>query len=267
MERKGIPTDKGNYNREIDKFNNQLKQIKARIIKVQDWLKETKANTPHLLYDTLQAILTQGANDSNYAKIRNIQQASRVLNFITEHKISDLAELSDALRNLSAKRQAISDKLKPVDRRIKTLKEHLMHSENFKNYRKIAAKRDALYAKYNELSKQGLFSKGKATEALKKAEAYDWQYLNELQDFDKAETYLRGILQSRFDPKTLPQITAWERELGGLLTAKKHIQIEYDGLNAEVKSVENIRRYAEQVMRGDEDRERAKVNRWEPGIG
>jgi hypothetical protein len=35
-----------------------------------------------------------------YAKIYNLQLASKTLNFITKHKISDLAELADAVGDL-----------------------------------------------------------------------------------------------------------------------------------------------------------------------
>jgi hypothetical protein len=259
MERNGIRTDKGDYNRRVTDLNKQLNQSKARIAKLQDWLKTAKDETPTLIFDTLQAMTKRGENDSDYSQNRKTQMAAKALVFIQEHKVSDLAELADAVGNMQVERMEISNKLKPVQRRIDTLKEHLRHSENFKNYRKFAAKRAALYAKYQKLESQGLFAKGKAKKALEAAETYDWQYLNELQDFDKAEKYLCGVLLERFDPKKLPPMTAWKRELDGLLAEKHNIQIEYDALNERVKSAEAIRRFAEQAMRGEDDKVRTKA--------
>jgi hypothetical protein len=97
-------------------------------------------------------------------------------------------------------RLVMSDKLKPFERRIKMLVLHLFHSERFTKNRKIAVKRDALFAEAHKLDTQSLIFKGKAKEARKKAEDYDWQHLNALNDYNEAEKYLRGVLQKRFDP-------------------------------------------------------------------
>lgn len=66
----------------------------------------------------------------------------------------------------------IRDDLKKAERRIDTLNNHLGHSENFKKLRRLADKRDALYAEYKTLSQQGLLSKGKAKKALEVASAF-----------------------------------------------------------------------------------------------
>jgi hypothetical protein len=41
MERRCIKTERGNYNREIDVRNKQLRSINARIRKLEDWAKES----------------------------------------------------------------------------------------------------------------------------------------------------------------------------------------------------------------------------------
>ncbi len=40
MEKRGIRTGRGDLNREIEVTNQKLRQLKARISKLQDWLKE-----------------------------------------------------------------------------------------------------------------------------------------------------------------------------------------------------------------------------------
>ena len=45
MEKRGIRTERGDLNREIEVTNQRLRQLKARISKLQDWLKEEQENT------------------------------------------------------------------------------------------------------------------------------------------------------------------------------------------------------------------------------
>ena len=45
MERRGIRTELGNINREIEVTNKLLQQIKARLNKIEKWLDEEKKNT------------------------------------------------------------------------------------------------------------------------------------------------------------------------------------------------------------------------------
>jgi hypothetical protein len=260
MERKGIRTDKGNYNRGIENFNKQLKQVKARIVKLQGWLKTEKAETPTLLYDTLHEILyNHDKRDNMYAKINNIQLAAKVLNFITEHKISDLTELKDAVGDLYGKQMAMNDKLKPIQRRIDTLDEHLRQSGNFKANRKIMAQYDRLYADYDATKKEtGLFAKSKTEKARLAMMDFYETHRSEIEMFRTAEKYLKGVLQSRYDPKKLPPIKKWQDERAAKIVEKQAMYADYHGLKDEVKSAETIRRYAEQVMREVEPRERTR---------
>ncbi len=60
MEKRGIRTERGNMNREIAVTNNQLRQLRARISKLQDWLKEEAENTaPPTFADVISNILTR----------------------------------------------------------------------------------------------------------------------------------------------------------------------------------------------------------------
>jgi len=60
MEKRGIRTERGNINREIEVNNQRLRQLKARIVKLQKWAKEETANTePPTLADMIQDRLYQ----------------------------------------------------------------------------------------------------------------------------------------------------------------------------------------------------------------
>jgi hypothetical protein len=69
-----------------------------------------------------------------------------------------------------------------------------------------------------------------------------------LQDYDKAEKYLRGVLQKRFDPANIP-ISKWKSERETLAQEKGGLNTQYELLKEKVREVEIIRKYAEEVQR------------------
>jgi hypothetical protein len=162
---------------------------------------------------------------------------------------------------------AMNDKLKPIQRRIDTLDEHLRHSGNFKANRKTMAQYDRLYADYDTAKKEtGLFAKSKTEKARLAMMDFYETHRSEIEMFRTAEQYLKGVLQKRYDPKKLPPIKKWEDERAAKIAEKQAMYADYHGFKDEVKSAEAIRRYAEQVMREVEPRERTKSKSWEVDI-
>ena len=86
MEKRGIPTERGNLNREIEVTNQRLRQLKARISKLQNWLKDEAANTePPTLADVIQGILSKrerSGEQSRYTTIHNLKAAANMLYFL-----------------------------------------------------------------------------------------------------------------------------------------------------------------------------------------
>jgi hypothetical protein len=67
--------------------------------------------------------------------------------------------------------------------------------------------------------------------------------------FEAAERYLKNVLQGRFDPKKLPPITKWQEERTAKTAEKQKLNGEYHSLKDEIREVEIIRKYAEEVQR------------------
>jgi len=95
MEKRGIRTERGNLNREIEVTNQRLRQLKARIVKLQNWLKEESENTaPPTLADVIQGILSrreQTGKSDRYQSIGNLKAAAKMLNFLQENQTMDMA--------------------------------------------------------------------------------------------------------------------------------------------------------------------------------
>jgi hypothetical protein len=101
MEKRGVKIELGDVNRAIEFTNSQLHQLRARISKLQNWLKEETENTkPLTLANVISDILSrrgQAGKPSYYPTINNLKSASQMLSFLQENRIMDMAGLQEKL--------------------------------------------------------------------------------------------------------------------------------------------------------------------------
>ena len=106
MEKRGIRTERGDLNREIEVTNQKLRQLKARISKLQDWLKEEAENTePPTLADYIQGILSRKAHTGKpgYSQsLYNLKDAAKMLNFLQTNNIMDMTGLDEKFKGMCA---------------------------------------------------------------------------------------------------------------------------------------------------------------------
>ena len=235
MEKRGIRTERGNLNREIEVTNRRLRQLKARISKLQNWLKEEAANTePPTLADVIQGILLkreQAGQQSRYTTIHNLKAAANMLNFLTVNGIKDMVGLEKKVMDMYGEQRSISEKLKPIDRRLKTLDEHISNAEKYMQYRSI-------YRQYKQ-------------QKPKKQEAFYETHRMELTHYEAASRYLDGVLNGR---TTLPT-KAWKAERDKLNAERLKLSYQYSVLKDEVKEVEQIRKSINRFMQEEKQRE------------
>jgi len=126
MEKRGIRTERGDLNREIEVTNQKLRQLKARIAKLQKWLKEEQENTePPTLADYIQGILSRRAQEGKSQvsqSLYNLKDAAKMLSFLQANNIMDTAGLDEKFKSMIGEQLDIQGKLKPVERRLATLK-------------------------------------------------------------------------------------------------------------------------------------------------
>ena len=222
MEKRGIRTERGDLNREIEVTNQKLRQLKARISKLQNWLKEEQANTePPTLADYIQSILSRKAQagKSGYSQsLYNLKDAAKMLNFLQQNQIQDMAGLDEKFKSMIGEQLDIQGKLKPVERRLATLKKHIEQSD--------------IYFKYK--------GKKKLTEAE--------QIL-----FTAARDYLKGVMNG----KTTIPTKAWKAEYATLTAERETLNQRYLVLKGEVKEAEQIRKSVYSILR-QEQREHAQ---------
>jgi septal ring factor EnvC (AmiA/AmiB activator) len=164
-------------------------------------------------------------------------------------------DLDKKVSAMQSKFHSVGEELKKVNRRIKTLKEHIKHSENFKENRKIKTQYEKLYAEYQTAKKEkGFFAERKAQKALDAVNEYREDYRPQLAMFDNAVEYLRGVLQERFDPKKLPPITKWRDELAAKTAERSALYPKYKAIKDETARVEKIKRSVAEILHSETPR-------------
>ncbi|GHU57242.1 hypothetical protein AGMMS49975_22380 [Clostridia bacterium] len=223
MERKGIRTERGNINREIEVNNKLLRQLRARLNHLNDWLKDEIANpAPPTIQDVFERIL-HGENRNHWQHLADLKNASKILIFLQDNDITEVAQLGEKMKKIIGQTFVIGDKIKPVERRIKTLNEHINQAE-------IYNKHKAIYKKYNSIKPKNqadFYENNRAAITL----------------YEAAKKYLDNNLNGH----TLP-LKSWKAEREELTAELAQLSREYRKLKEEVKEVETIRRGVESVV-------------------
>jgi len=262
MEKRGIATERGDINREIMVTNQQLRQIKARLSKLETWLKEEMQNTdPPTLADFLFNIFErqgQSGQPSRYYSGNNREKAENMLKFLQDNRIMDMGGLENHLKAMMRKRSAIREELKPIERRIGTLDEHISHSGNYKSYYSYKAQHDKLYAEYQSIKKAGGFGAGrKAQKALDTANDYYESNRMKITLYESAERHLTAHLNGR---NQIP-LPAWEKEREKLAADLNRLSWDYQNLKAEVAEVEKMRVTVYDILSAEKRREQPQRSR------
>jgi hypothetical protein len=249
LEKRGIKTELGDKNREIAAMNSKLRQINARLRKLEAW-KVDLLTTPPTLYEVFSAMADREKPQTNWQALNNVQSMSQMLLFFDKYGIETVADLSRVVSEMRGDYEKVRAELKKNERRMATLDEHLKYSENFKANRKVATTLDKLSAEVKTIEKSGgLFAKSKADKARRSAQEYYETHRAEIDMFRAAERYLKGVLQSRYDPKKLPPIKSWTDKRTALLSERAALNRKYETLKSETLNVEKFKRSVDEIMR------------------
>ena len=247
MEKKGIATEKGELNRNIQKANRLIREIRAQIGKLKEWIadlfkaRETTPEQPQQstgLANLLMKYLSVQREKSRKYSQRWQQQhtadelktIAAAVNYLSEHGISNLDELDASLSSVSDKAYLIREGMKTAEQRMKELQKLMEYGRNYQTYKPIQDE----YRQIRWKGKQEKFAEAR------RAELTLW---------DAANRYLHAHLPEGV--KTLP-ISAWEKEYTAL---KAQCEAEYDTLKetrAEVAELQKIRRCVDIALRADQ---------------
>ena len=246
MEKKGIATERGDLNRSIKAANRLLRDIKAQIGKLKEWLldvfkaKESlRAEPPQPKSPDLSTLLfryldIQKAKGRKYSQSWQQQHSadelkaiSKAVNLLSEKGIYTLEELDAALSVVHDKASEIRSGMKPRETRIRQLQKLIEQAQNLRETQSI-------HDEYKQIRWKG------------KQEKFAEAHRADLAVWDAANRYLRANLP---DMKLTPK--AWQTELAAL-TAEN--EAEYAKLKAqreEVTELQKVRRYVDAALKAD----------------
>ena len=256
MEKKGIATEKGELNRNIQKANRLIREIRAQIGKLKEWIgelfkaretaPEQPPQSPGLANLLMKYLSVQREKSRKYSQSWQRQHAAdelktvaKAVNYLSEHGISTLAELDAALSSVSDQADAIREGMKTAEKRMKELQKLIEYGKNYTEYKPI----------HDELKKlkNGWTSKRDKYEEAHRAELTLW---------NAASRYLHANLPK--GTKTLP-ISEWEKEYATLSGQRTAEYTKLKETRAEVAELHNIRKCVDIALKADQpEQTRAK---------
>ena len=191
--------------------------IKGRIAQ------RTKSPRPerriNLLIDIQNNIKAQESKGyEHWAKLYNLKQASRTLNFLTEHNIGTYEELEEAAGKIHADFDVVSEQIKGTEKSMNDTALLMKHTAIYDELKPI-------YSKYRKAKDKAAFAE---------------QHRRELTLFESAAKKLKG--------KRTQPLDELRQTADGLAQQKKELYGEYQKLKQQAAEMDVIRRNVEQLL-------------------
>ena len=193
--------------------------------------KATKAERGvSLLIDIENSIkAAQSRGYEQWAKIHNLKQAAKTLNFLTEHKIEQYADLTAKIAEIQAESEQAADALKGVEKRLSDM---AVLIKNVSTFQKTKPAYDA-YRK------------------AKNKESYRAAYERVIILHEAAAKSLKAAGVSK-----LPNVAALQAEYEKLQSQKEALYADYGKLKKQVKEYDVIKQNIDSILRQSKEPEK-----------
>ena len=240
MERRGISTDKGNVNRAISADNKLLKEIKARVTRLYNWSKEQAAKPQgkeSVMAQLWQARQEMNQPATNYGKVKSLKESAALFNFLQSNGITSMRELHEKIAAMNGAYYDLRGEITSAERRIAALTERLEMWAQYEQHKGTRRQLDGM--------KPG------------KQEQFQQRHSAELALFNTASKYLAN-LKATGEAVTPKQ---WRAEAATLTTKKDGLYLEMRAMREEIKTVEQLRKAAEQLARTEQPKHKEEPDR------
>ena len=257
MEKKGIVTERGEMNRNIKAANRILREIRRLVRGLKDWiaeLKERKAallealaearaqasepTIPQLLARYMEQRGEERADWTSKGKLKgavsDFNKVQAAMEFLRQKEISTVETLDRQLDRISETAVAIRDSMRKAERRIKDIDTLLSHIGNYEKYKPV-------YKEYAAIGWK------------KQKEKFEEAHRGELDAYRAAaryvKTHLSGTSYSR------KELEAERKDLAAALPCK---QEELEAVQADVRTLRDVRHWLNQVLPPEQYRQTAE---------
>ena len=249
MEKKGIATEKGELNRNIQKANRLIREIRAQIGKLKEWIAdlfkaretapEQPPQSPNLANLLMKYLSVQREKSRKYSQrwqqqhtADELKTIAAAVNYLSEHGISNLDELDASLSSVSDRAYSIREGMKTAEERMKKLQKLIEYGKNYTEYKPI----------HDELKK---LQNGWTN----KRDKYEEAHRAELTLWNAASRYLHANLPK--GTKSLP-ISEWEKEHATLSGQRTAEYTKLKETRAEVAELHNILKCVDIALKADQ---------------
>ncbi len=257
MEKKGIVTERGELNRNINAANRILREIRRLVRGLKDWiaeLKERKAallealtearaqasepTIPQLLARYMEQRGEERADWTSKGKLKgavsDFNKVQAAMEFLRQKEISTVETLDRQLDGISETAVAIRDSMRKAERRIKDIDTLLSHIGNYEKYKPV-------YKEYAAIGWK------------KQKEKFEEAHRGELDAYRAAaryvKTHLPGTSYSR------KELEAERKDLAAALPGKRE---ELEAVQADVRTLRDVRHWLNQVLPPEQYRQTAE---------
>lgn len=160
-----------------------------------------------------------------WAKVFNLKEAARTLNFLTEAGISDYAQLEQREAEVSARFQEISGKMKQLEGRMAEVADLKYHIIRYSKTRET-------YRKYRQAKDKAAF------------------YLEHAEEITQHEAAKKAF--DAFSGEKLPTVSALQSEYRKLFNEKQQFGEEFAKLKKEMQNYRDAKKNVDQILRVEE---------------
>ena len=186
-----------------------------------------------LLVDLQNSIKArQSKGYEQWAKIHNLKQAAKTLNFLTENKIEQYADLTAKIAEIQAESEQAADALKGVEKRLSDMALLIKHITTYQKTKPI-------YDAYRKARNK---------------EQYRAEHESSIILFEAATKALRAAGVSG----KLPNLVDLQTEYGKLQEQKEVLYADYGKLKKKVKEYDVIKQNIDRILRQTKKPERGK---------
>ncbi len=231
MERRGIQTDKGSLNREITEHNKLLKEIKARLARLNNWSKE-QSQKPQgkesIMAQLIQMKLDTSREKSRSAKIKSLKEGTKLFNFLMISEIHSLQDFHEMVSAMNKEYYDLRGRIVDTERRISTLTERLQMYAQYEQNRRV----------YKRLSKL----------KPEKRKQLQQEHSAEIVLYEAAVRYLDKLKASGENVNA----KQWRAERTKLITHKNLLYQQMRDMRKDIKTAEDLRKAARQFLKEEQ---------------
>ena len=185
-----------------------------------------------LLIDIQNSIKAQESRGyEQWAKIHNLKQAAKTMNFLTEHKIEQYAELTAKITEVAKASKQAADSLKEVEKRLTDM---TLLIKNINTYQKTKP----VYAAYRKA---------------KDKEKYRTAHESDIILYEAAAKAIKAAGITK-----LPSLAALQAEYAALQEQKEALYADYGKLKKQVKEYDVIKKNIDSILKVERQPERTK---------